>query len=96
MANAGSPGVGGLCGGPGPGFEAAAGGQAAGGVPHFIGCPGDEAPDRGDTGQGEPLLRTPGAQQDLEFGLAEVGLAGPQAPDFLPQGLGGQWIGVVA
>ena len=61
------------------GFGAAAGVQAAGGVPHLVGRSGDEAPKGGDTGQGEILLRTPGAQQDMQLGLAEVGIGGAQA-----------------
>ena len=71
--------------GPGHGFGAAAGVQAAGGVPHLVGRSGDEAPKGGDTGQGEILLRTPGAQQDMQLGLAEVGIGGAQAPDLLAQ-----------
>ena len=71
--------------GPGPGFGAAAGGQTAGGVPQLVGRSGGEAPKCGDTGQGEILLRTPGAQQDRQLGLAEVGIGGAQAPDLLAQ-----------
>ena len=37
-------------------------------------------------GQGESLLRTPGPQEDLQFGLTEVGVDGAQAPDLLAQG----------
>ena len=65
--------------GPGHGFGATAGVQADGGVPHLVGRPGDEASDGGDTGQGEAVLLTPGVEQDMEFGLAEVGVGRAQA-----------------
>ena len=31
------------------------------------------------------MLRTPGPQQDMQLGLAEVGIGGAQAPDLLAQ-----------
>ncbi|MCY3955119.1 MAG: hypothetical protein OXF47_03880, partial [Nitrospira sp.] len=74
--------------GPACGFGATPRIQADGSVPHLVGGAGDQAADGGDTGQGEPLLRTPRPHQDLQLGLAEVGVAGAQAPDLLAQGRG--------
>ena len=71
--------------GPGHGFGATAGVQTAGGVPHLVGRPGDEASDGGDTGQGEAVLLTPGVEQDVEFGLAEVGVGRAQASNLREQ-----------
>ena len=71
--------------GPGHGFGATAGVQADGGVPHLVGRPGDEASDGGDTGQGEAVLLTPGVEQDVEFGLAEVGVGRAQASNLREQ-----------
>ena len=72
--------------GPAGGFGVAPGIQADRDMPHLVGRAGDQAADGGDTGKGEPLLRTPRPQQDLQLGLAEVGVEGAQAPDLLAQG----------
>ena len=39
-------------------------------------------------GEREAVLRTPGLQQDLQFGLTEVGVGGAQPPDLVAQGRG--------
>lgn len=70
---------------PGRGLGAPPGIQADGGVSHLVGGPSDEAPDGGDTGHGEALLRTPRTHQDVQFSLPEIGIAGPEAAEFLPQ-----------
>ena len=72
--------------GPARGLGAPAGIQADRDVPHLVGGAGDQAVDRGDTGEGEPLLRTPRLQEDLQLGLPEVGIGGTQTPDLLAQG----------
>ena len=72
--------------GPGGGLGAAAGIEAERGLAHVVGSPGDQAPDGGDTGEGPALLRTPGLQQDVQLGLPEVGVRGPEPADLLAQG----------
>ena len=66
----------------------AAGIEAAGSLAPRVRDAGDQAADGGDARDREPLLRTPGPPQDLEFGLAEIGRADAQAPACLAQGWG--------
>ena len=70
---------------PHDGFRLAPRRQADGGVPHLVGRTGDQAPNGGDTGQGEAVGLTPRGQQDVEFGLPEVREGGAQTPDLLVQ-----------
>ncbi len=71
--------------GPGHGFGAPTSIQADRGVPHLVGRPGDEAADGGDTGPGVVVLLTPGVEQDVEFGLAEVRVGRTQASNLREQ-----------
>ncbi len=63
----------------GPG--AAPGVQTGGGEAHLVGRTGDDPPDRGDRGPRKAVLFAPGAPQDVELLLAQVGVKSAEAPD---------------
>ena len=48
---------------------------------HLVGRAGDDPPDRGDRGPRKAVLLAPGAQQDVELLLAQVGVKSAEAPD---------------
>ncbi len=65
----------------GEGFGVPAVGETSGGAAHFAWLAGDDAADGSGAGQGEVLPPTPGLQQDLQFGFAEVGELLAQSAD---------------